>query len=264
MSDVVPGDFREWFRGFFAWRLRKGFPKSFHAVRLANGSRAVLDRAAAHDGPLVVASNHQSWWDPLVGFLVHDAWFRARRPLSPMDATQLAKFGFFRKLGVFGVDPDDASGLRPFVRYVESQFREHPRSALMLTPQGRFVDPRDAVKVRPGVAMVMARVPTAHAVAVAIEYAFWNDRRPEVFLLASRVEPPADPADSRAWEEAFDRAMNANAADLAALVRARDAAAFECIAGGGGTRTHPVYDRWLRITGRDPSIETAHRQEAAR
>jgi hypothetical protein len=47
-------------------------------------------------------------------------------------------------------------------------------------------------------------------------------------------------------------------------VRARDAAAFECIAGGGGTRTHPVYDRWLRITGRDPSIETAHRQEAAR
>ena len=80
MSDVVPGEFREWFRGFFAWRLRKGFPKSFHAVRLANGSRATLDAAAAHPGPIVIASNHQSWWDPLVGFLVHDAWFRGRRP----------------------------------------------------------------------------------------------------------------------------------------------------------------------------------------
>ena len=34
MSDVVPGDFREWFRGFFAWRLRKGFPKSFHGQQL--------------------------------------------------------------------------------------------------------------------------------------------------------------------------------------------------------------------------------------
>lgn len=264
MTDVVPGDFREWFRGFFAWRLRKGFPKSFHAVRLANGSRAALDAAAAHPGPIVVASNHQSWWDPLVGFLVHDAWFRGRRPLSPMDATQLAKFGFFRKLGVFGVDPDDVAGLRPFVRYVEGQFRDHPRSALMLTPQGRFVDPRVPVKVRPGVAMVMSRVPAAQALAVSIEYAFWNDRRPEVFLLASRVEAPADAGDSRAWEDAFDRAMNRNAAELATLVQARDPAAFECIAGGAGTRTHPVFDLWLRLTGRDPSIETAHRNGALR
>lgn len=135
MSDVVPGRYSETWRRMFASRLPAMFGKSFHAVRFARGSTAILEDAARHDGPIVLASNHQSWWDPLVGFLLHDRWFRGRQVLSPMDRTQLAKFGFFRRLGVFGVDPDDAAGLRPFVRHVEERFAADPRAVLMLTPR---------------------------------------------------------------------------------------------------------------------------------
>lgn len=260
MTEVVPGQYRETWRRLFASRLPGMFGKSFHAVRFASGSAEVLEAAARADAPIVLASNHQSWWDPLVGFLLHDRWFRGRPVLSPMDRTQLAKFAFFRKLGVFGVDPDDAAGLRPFVRHVEERFAADPRSVLMLTPQGEFVDPRRPVKVRPGIAMVLARTPRAVPLAASVEYLFWNDRRPEVLVRVARVEPPQDPTSVRAWEAAFDAAMNQNAAALASLAQARDATAFDTVLGGRGARTHPVYDFWLRLTGRNPSIEVAHRE----
>jgi 1-acyl-sn-glycerol-3-phosphate acyltransferase len=259
VSELVPGDERAWFRkGFSRW-LRGHFAKRFHAVRLASGTRAMFEAAAAHEGPIVVLCNHQSWWDPLVGFLAHDRWFGDRPSMSPMDATQLAKFRFFRKLGVFGVDPDAATGLRPFVRYVGERFAAAPRAVLMMTPQGEFVDPRRPVVIRPGAAMVAARHPEAQLLAVAIEYAFWTDQRPEVFMRAVRVASPAVADDVRAWQEAIESAMNANASALALLVQGRDPAAFEAISGGGAGQIHPVYDVFLRLTGRRTSIETAHR-----
>ena len=66
VSELVPGDERAWFRkGFSRW-LRGHFGKRFHAVRLASGTRAMFEAAAAHEGPIVVLCKHQSWWDPLV------------------------------------------------------------------------------------------------------------------------------------------------------------------------------------------------------
>jgi len=261
VSEVVPDDFRPLLRRLFASRLPGMFAKGFHAVRLAPGTQEAFARADAHPGPVLVACNHQSWWDPLTGFLLHDRFLGGRRPLFPMDRTQLAKFGFFRKLGVFGVDPDDATGLRPFVRHVESRFAADPRAVLMLTPQGQFVDPRLPVKVRPGGAMVMSRVPGAHAMALAAEYAFWTDRKPEVFLRIVEVEPPASPT-RVGWHRAMEAAMQRNGDALAALVRARDPRAFDTVLGGDAARVHPVYDLWLRLTGRGNSIDATRRRPA--
>lgn len=259
MSGILPDDDRPRFRSLFARWLRGHIARRFHAVRMTRGSRAAFEAAARSPGPVLLACNHQSWWDPLVGFLMHATWFGDRPPLVPMDRTQLEKFRFFRKVGTFGVDPDDAGGMRPFLRHVESRFASGPRTVLMMTPQGRFVDPRDPVATRPGAAMVAARAPGIHVLAVAIEYAFWTDQRPEVMLHAAAVAPPAGPEDARAWQEAIERAMNANAAGLAHAVRGRDPGAFELVLGGGSARIHPVYDAFLRLTGRGTAIDTAHR-----
>jgi 1-acyl-sn-glycerol-3-phosphate acyltransferase len=263
VSDIVPADERAWFRDAFQWWLRGFLRRRFHSVLAAPGTLAEFAQAAAHDGPLVIVSNHQSWWDPLIAVASHDRWFRGRPFLSPMDRTQLAKFRFFRKLGVFGVDPDDALGLRPFVRYVEERFAADPRTVLMMTPQGEFVDPRRAVAIRPGAAMLAARHPRARIVAVALEYAFWTDQRPEAFMRARVVEAPAVADDVRAWQHAIESAMNANASALALVVQGRDPAACESISGGAAGRIHPVYDAFLRLTGRRTSIETAHRAKGA-
>ena len=264
--ELIPGDFRPGFRRVFARWLRGFVARRFHAVRSVAGTDAVLRTAAASPGPVVLACNHASWWDPLVGFMIHDRWFADRPVASPIDRTQLENFRFFRKLGMFGVDPDDAAGLRPFVRHVEGLFTSAPRTILMMTPQGRFVDPRRPVEVRPGVAMVAARRADAHVVAVAIEYGFWTDQRPEVFMRAAHLMPPPEAGAVHAWQAAIQDAMNANGAALAAATSSRDPSAFDTLVGGGTARIHPVYDAFLRLTGRRTAIETAHRapERAAR
>jgi hypothetical protein len=152
------------------------------------------------------------------------------------------------------------------VRHVEGLFTSAPRTILMMTPQGRFVDPRRPVEVRPGVAMVAARRADAHVVAVAIEYGFWTDQRPEVFMRAAHVMPPPEGGAVHAWQTAIQDAMNANGAALAAATSSRDPSAFDTLVGGGTARIHPVYDAFLRLTGRRTAIETAHRapERAAR
>ena len=259
-GELIPGNDTPWFRRAFVRWMRGFVGRRFHAVRLAAGSEAALARAASNDGPLLLVANHQSWWDPLVGLLVHDRWFGDRPVASPIDRTQLENFRFFRRLGMFGVDPDDATGLRAFARHVDELFARAPRTVLMVTPQGRFVDVRRAVEVRPGAAMVAARHPRAAVIAVAIEYAFWVDQRPEVFLRADCVDAPAmDPSSAHAWQDAISRAMNANAAALAECVMSRDASRFVTVSGGGAGRIHPAYDAFLRLTGRRTSIDTSHR-----
>ena len=112
--------------------------------------------------------------------------------------------------------------------------------------------------------MLAARHPEARVLSVSVEYAFWNDQRPEVFLRAVPIEPPSDPSDARAWHTACERAMNDNAAELARCVQTRDPAAFVVITGGGAAQIHPLYDLILRATGRATAIETAHREGGAR
>jgi 1-acyl-sn-glycerol-3-phosphate acyltransferase len=261
-GELIPGDFRPGFRRAFAWWLRRFVRRRFHAVRMVRGGAEVLARAAASPGPVLLVSNHASWWDPLVGLYVHDRWFRDRPIASPIDRTQLENFRFFRKLGMFGVDPDDATGLRPFVRHVEGLLRASPRTLVMMTPQGRFVDPRLPVRIRPGAALLASRLPGMRICAVAIEYGFWTDQRPECFMRAVEVAGP----DTRLapavadWQRAFESAMDANARALAEATSARDASAFEAICGGGEGRIHPVYDAVLRLSGRRTSIGVSHRR----
>ncbi|MFM1935432.1 MAG: hypothetical protein RI990_391 [Planctomycetota bacterium] len=261
-GELIPGDFRPGFRRAFAWWLRRFVRRRFHAVRMVRGGAEVLARAAASPGPVLLVSNHASWWDPLVGLYVHDRWFRDRPIASPIDRTQLENFRFFRKLGMFGVDPDDATGLRPFVRHVEGLLRASPRTLVMMTPQGRFVDPRLPVRIRPGAALLASRLPGMRICAVAIEYGFWTDQRPECFMRAVEVAGP----DTRSapavadWQRAFESAMDANARALAEATSARDASAFEAICGGGEGRIHPVYDAVLRLSGRRTSIGVSHRR----
>lgn len=259
-GELIPGHDTPWFRRAFVRWMRGFVGRRFHAVRLAAGSDEALARAASNDGPLLLVANHQSWWDPLVGLLVHDRWFGDRPVASPIDRTQLENFRFFRRLGMFGVDPDDATGLRAFARHVDELFARAPRTVLMVTPQGRFVDVRHAVEVRPGAAMVAARHPRARVIAMAIEYAFWVDQRPEVFLRAECIEaPPSDEGSAHAWQDAIAYAMNANAAALAEAVMSREAGRFSTVMGGGAGRIHPAYDAFLRLTGRRTSIDTSHR-----
>ena len=230
--------------------------RKFHAVRLARGSREVLAQVDGGERPALVVLNHAAWWDPIVALLAWRAFFPSRPPFGPIDRGELTRFRIFRKVGLFGVDPDDPATLPAMRAYLEEEARRSPRLALVVTPQGHFADVRDEVVPRPGAAAVAAGLAPDRAVSIAVEYGFWVDQKPEIFLRAEPIECPAAGRGGEgtlAWQRRITAAMRRNQAELALLVRARDGAAFEPLSAQFAPKvsgTNPVYDLWMRLTGR--------------
>ncbi len=241
----------------FAWYAERLLRRSFHAVRATPGSHQELLALGAADGPGLVLLTHASWWDPIVGALLWRRTLGGRPVLAPMDRRELERFRFMRKLGLFGIDPDDPRSLGAMLGYVAGEVRREPATVLMLTPQGRFTDPREPLVVRPGAAALAARVGVRSAVAVAIEYAFGRERKPEVLLAARGIALETEPR-ATAWQRAISAAMGEAAQQLARAVRAREQASFETWLGGESS-VHPVYDWWLRLRGKRAGIEIGHR-----
>jgi len=136
--------------GRYAARLLR---RSFAGVRLLDpattGSPPELP-----SGPVIVAMNHASWWDPLVGLLLSQRLghlFGGRAHAAPMEAGALQRYGFFRWLGFYPVDRSSRRGLVRFVGESEA-ILDRPGAALWITPQGRFADPRERpLRVESGV-----------------------------------------------------------------------------------------------------------------
>lgn len=257
--DFIEAAYSERFVRFFGWWTRdKMLAKKFFAVRLERGSSAHLEALAGHAGPVIAATNHVSWWDPLIMLGIHRLFWEQRTLRAPMDAAQLRRFRLFRKLGTFGLDPDDPASLEAMAAYVGGYFAGEPRPTLWINPQGRFADVREPVEVRPGAARLAASDARTKVVAVSMEYQFWLDQRPEVLLRVEPVEPRRSEdgtATTAGWLRALRAAMTTNAERLAESAISRDPGRFECLVGGDATRINPVYDLWLRLRGKSGSID---------
>jgi 1-acyl-sn-glycerol-3-phosphate acyltransferase len=243
--------------GWFVLYLERYLARHFSGVRCARSGMPPV----AEDGPLVVYSNHPSWWDPLVFLLLARRFFPEREGYGPMDAAALERYGVFRRLGVFGVEQGSARGTRAFLR-TSAGVLERPRSTLWLTAQGELVDPRARpVRLRPGLAHLVRRLRGATVVPLALEYPFWNERLPEVLV---RFGTPiavgdGDAATAGEWNELFAERLAATMDELAADSAGRSPGPFESLLEGrvgvGG-----VYERWRRaralLAGK--SFEAAH------
>ena len=225
----------------FGWYLHWYFWRRFRAVRL---SRAGLARPPAGQ-PVIVYSNHPSWWDPAMYILLCTKCFPGRPGFGPMDARSLGKYGVLERMGVFGIDLDTARGAARFLDTCLRVLRD-PASTLWITAEGAFTDPRARpVRLRPGVAHLARRVPGAVLLPLAIEYTFWNESRPEA--LARFGEPIATGRDRSVaeWTAHLEAELARTMDALAAESARRDPALFQPLvrgqAGVGG-----IYDVWRR------------------
>ncbi|MFN2977529.1 lysophospholipid acyltransferase family protein [Terriglobus aquaticus] len=226
------------------WRLRlfhviahRRLSNSFRALRLANQHRAPL----SIEEPLVVALNHPSWWDPLVGFALSRWLLPGRRFYAPIDAEALQRYGIFRRLGLFPVAMHSARGAAQFLRAGgEVLDRGY---ILAVTPQGHFTDVRERpVVFRPGLASLLhrrsAQGKRTTVLPLALEYTFWDQRLPEALVncgtplsFGSAPEGIAGPS-QRDIHTALERAMEQTQDELRALAMRRDPAAFRSLLEG--------------------------------
>ncbi|MGJ3242730.1 MAG: 1-acyl-sn-glycerol-3-phosphate acyltransferase [Opitutales bacterium] len=177
------------------WKLRR----HFHSLE-----------ALTYDGPDLTGKNwsyptilygtHHSWWDT---FFLLQFWRALKQePWVMMEARNLARFPFFRKVGVFGVDLDDAKGRSESLLYALRLLKHagDRRRVLLVYPQGRLV-PYDGEwpPFQGGVAELLRLVPAARAVPVSLHIrhgkymlpearfgfgkAFFGTRKPETPVL---------------------------------------------------------------------------------
>jgi 1-acyl-sn-glycerol-3-phosphate acyltransferase len=228
----------------FGIYLRWYFPRSFTAVRTSG-------RPPRTELPLIVYTNHPSWWDPIHFLVLARSELPGRQVYGPMDAAALQRYGFFRKLGVFGVERNSRRGAAAFLR-TSRAILERPDASLWLTAEGRFTDPRERpVRLEPGLAHLLRGGDPACVVPLAIEYPFWNERRPEALSLFG--EPLWTDSDGRRSTDDWTRTLEARLEEtmdrLAERSRMRSPDLFRTVI-DGTTGVGGTYDLWRRAKAR--------------
>lgn len=249
---------KPWFQRWFSGYSRKLVSKRFYALRVDAGTHGLLADSDSHSGPLLCVMNHSSWWDPITGLVLQSCYLPSRSMLAPMDRAQLERFWFFRYLGMFGISPDNPASLEAMRDYLSEWFAREQHGTVWLTPQGDFQDPRDELVVRPGASALAAALgERTKVISAAIEYGFWTDQKPELFVRFAQVIP--EKHSTTGWHRALVSTMALNQAELARLVIARDPTGFVNLLGGEVSKTNPAWDLLLKLRGKQGGIAPARR-----
>lgn len=232
------------FFALFGVYLRYYFSRNFRGVRVAGGENAKIGL----DTPLVIYSNHPSWWDPILYFVVGRRYFREWRGFGPMEKEALEKYAFMKRLGIFPIEKTKRRGARDFLA-ISLGLLEKPGTCLWITPEGDFTDVRKRpVALAPGLAHLAKRSRNTLFLPVAVELTFWNEKRPEALVqIGDPVMTPAEPeGDVEAWSKRLTDALETTMDQLGELSIARDPDAFELVV-GGRTGVGFFYDGWRRL-----------------
>jgi 1-acyl-sn-glycerol-3-phosphate acyltransferase len=235
---------KHWKLSLFRAYTRRYLKRHFHAVRMSGYPLLAADR------PAVVYLNHASWWDPLIALFLGERLFRGRDSFGPIEARQLERYGVFRGLGFFGVEPGTTGGALTFLRTSRAVL-SGGGNMLWLTPQGCFADPRKRpIKFLDGLGQLALQARHAVFLPLAIEYPFWQERRPEALVrfgaplmgeeLCSAIES-GNPG-SRFLESRLEQTQD----ELASAAQAQEPELFTTLI-GGAAGVGGVYDCWRRF-----------------
>jgi 1-acyl-sn-glycerol-3-phosphate acyltransferase len=211
---------------WFTVYSRRYVGKHFNSFRISRSSAPPTGGRI----PIVLYANHAGWWDPLVGLLLKAAFFPNYTLFAPVEAVSLRRYKILSKVGFFGVERQTPRGVIDYFNTAEAILRA-PEHLLAVTPHCRFTDARDRpVQFQRGLGLLATRVKRALFVPVAIEYAFWDQPRPEIFCrFGEAIEISADESEGLTawhWTAAFELRLEGTQDVLAKEVCAHDSNKF--------------------------------------
>ena len=243
---------------FFVRVLTHRLRRSFHAVRLAKpGVPAVSDELPlviyCESSVVVGRGARAGTADETLSFTPQLRARSTRSRCSAMDSCEGWDCSVSRRVRMKAHRCSFASAVRSC---------RSPDTLFYLTPQGRFTDVRDRpVRLRPGLAHLLSRVPRVTVLPLAVEYPFWDESAPEALVRFGEPMMLGSSVTSEIAEiQELLQARLSQAMDcLAEAAVSRDAARFDILldgrAGVGG-----VYDGWRRLRAwrRGEKFDPAH------
>ena len=228
---------------WFTWYSRRYVCRHFHSLRVSLAGLPPDPRGL----PLVIYSNHASWWDALVCLVLKDEFFGERTAFAPIDAAMLERYRMFGKLGFFGVQQHTCRGAIQFLRTAEAVLQS-PQNLLAITPQSRFADVRERpIRFEAGLGHLATRVQRALFVPFAMEYVFWEERLPEILVRFGEpveIRPTHNAAfDAKYWTKLFEEKLTATQDALATEAQDRNPVDFQMVLRGGAGQGG-IYDLW--------------------
>lgn len=212
--------FNAWFAGHARARIHRGFARV-----LVRGLEAAT--RASEGAPLLVVSNHTSWWDPLV--VLHLSQHALERDgYALMDAKNLRKLPFFALVGAFGMDlerPEDgAAGIKYATRLLAD-----PRRLMWVFPQGRERPVTERpLAFRRGAAAIARVAKRAVTLPAALRYEHAGEERPDLYV--SFGDPVAADRDVERGAMAQEEAVECELDRIERAVRsAPEAEGFVCV-----------------------------------
>lgn len=247
---MITADKHAAFERLLAWYFRRRVRRSFAAVHVRGlgALRASLaELRAAHPVPLVLYANHPGWWDAVLPFLVSvdelglDAY-------GMMEEPQLARYRFFRRIGMFSVDRERPREAMRSLSYAAELLRGRNR-ALWVFPQGELVS-ADLVPLRfqSGTAHLLRMLGDVAAAPVAIRYEFVADERAEAFLSVGPVWhiTPGERVDITITTRMLESLLEDEMAVQREAVRCRELASYEQLYRGHRS----INARWDSLRGK--------------
>lgn len=236
---IVSRPLVRWFTSYSRGYIKR----HFHALRV----NLTCDLSELEGRPLVIYSNHASWWDPLVGLVLLREYFPQRTVYAPIDAGMLMRYRMFSRMGFFGVEKDSRKGAEDFLA-ASSSILNNPNALLAVTAQGRFADVRDRpANIKRGLGHLSMRNPTACFLPACIEYVFWEEKRPEILVKFGKpITFEQSDLSVLARTLQLEQALESTQDDLASLSQLRSASAFTLrMAGRSGQGG--VYELWRKL-----------------
>lgn len=208
--------FTAWFAGHARGRIHRSFGRVF--VRGLARARDIVKRA-----PILVVSNHTSWWDPLV--ILHACQHLLEVDgHALMDAKNLRRLPFFAMVGAFGVDLDRPADGAAAIKYA-ARVLDRPGRLVWVFPQGRERPITERpLAFRPGSGEIARVAKRARTVPAALRYEFAGAERPLLYL--SFGEALAAERDADRAREQQERAVEAELDRIERAVRGAGDEAF--------------------------------------
>jgi chlorobactene lauroyltransferase len=164
--------------GLFAFYHNRLLKKHFYRIHLSGEEYL---KALESSLPTILYANHTNWWDGFIAFQLTSRYLKVDDHLM-MDIEQMRKYRFFKYVGVFSVNRDDAREGVESVKYA-ADLLKGTNKYLWIFPEGKMnVQDHEPIKFYSGITHLSQKIGSVNLVPVSFRYQFIMEQRPEIFI----------------------------------------------------------------------------------